>query len=57
MKDNTTMIEASKNATWAYIELVNRTYEGIKKFNKLGDIGAHLKKTIGREQDKSSDSD
>jgi hypothetical protein len=43
------MIEASKNATWAYIDLANRTYEGTKKFNKLGDIGDHLKKTIGRE--------
>ncbi len=28
MKDNITMIEASKNATGAYIELANRTYEG-----------------------------
>jgi hypothetical protein len=41
-KDNSTMIEASRNANQAYIELANRTYEGTKKCNKLGDIGAHL---------------
>jgi hypothetical protein len=56
-KDDTTMIEAIRNATQAYIELANRTYEGTKKFDKLGDIGAHLIKTIGREQDESSDRD
>jgi hypothetical protein len=56
-KDNSTMIEASKNATQAYIELANRTNDSTKKFNKLRDIGAHLKKTIGAEQDETSDSD
>jgi hypothetical protein len=55
--DNTTIIEASRNATPACIELANRTYEDTKKFNKLGDIGAHLKITIGTEQDETSDSD
>ena len=34
-KDDTTMIEVSRNATQAYIELANRTYEVPKKVQEI----------------------
>jgi hypothetical protein len=48
-KDDKTVIEASRNENQAYLELANRTYEPIKKFNRLANIGAHLKKQSIRE--------
>jgi hypothetical protein len=45
-KEDNTMIEASRNATPAYIVLANKTllHQGRQNFKKLADIGSHLKK-------------
>ncbi len=46
------MIEVSRNATQANIELANKTLleEETRKFKKLADTASHLKKYIDRQQ-------
>ncbi len=58
-KEDNTMIEASRNATQAYIVLANNTLlkEDRQRYKKLADIASHLKQNIDRQQRQQSDED